>query len=92
VTRAADITRTTGETEIRLALALDGTGAGTRTTGVGFFDHMLDLLARHGRLDLDVDVRGDLGTGSHHTVEDTGLVMSSAQDARASSIGTTAWP
>ena len=78
MTRAADITRTTGETDIRLALALDGTGAGTRTTGVGFFDHMLDLLARHGRLDLDVDVRGDLGTGSHHTVEDTGLVLGQA--------------
>jgi imidazoleglycerol-phosphate dehydratase len=78
VTRAADITRTTGETDIRLGLALDGTGNGTRNTGVGFFDHMLDLLARHGRLDLDVDVRGDLGTGSHHTVEDTGLVLGQA--------------
>ncbi len=78
MTRAADITRTTGETDIRLGLALDGTGAGTRATGVGFFDHMLDLLARHGRLDLDVDVRGDLGTGSHHTVEDTGLVLGQA--------------
>jgi imidazoleglycerol-phosphate dehydratase len=78
VTRAADITRTTGETDIRLGLALDGSGAGTRATGVGFFDHMLDLLARHGRLDLDVDVRGDLGTGAHHTVEDTGLVLGQA--------------
>jgi imidazoleglycerol-phosphate dehydratase len=78
VTRTADITRTTGETDVRLALALDGTGAGTRSTGVGFFDHMLDLLARHGRLDLDVNVAGDLGTGSHHTVEDTGLVLGQA--------------
>jgi imidazoleglycerol-phosphate dehydratase len=78
VTRAADITRTTGETDIRLGLALDGAGLGTRSTGVGFFDHMLDLLARHGRLNLDVDVRGDLETGSHHTVEDTGLVLGQA--------------
>jgi imidazoleglycerol-phosphate dehydratase len=78
VTRAADITRTTGETDIRLGLALDGSGKGTRSTGVGFFDHMLDLLARHGRLDLDVDARGDLGTGAHHTVEDTGLVLGQA--------------
>ncbi len=75
MTRAADITRTTGETDIRLGLALDGTGRGTRSTGVGFFDHMLDLLARHGRLDHDVDVRGDIATGSHHTDEDTGLVL-----------------
>jgi imidazoleglycerol-phosphate dehydratase len=78
VIRAADITRTTGETDIRVGLALDGAGIGTRSTGVGFFDHMLDLLARHGRLDLDVDVRGDLETGSHHTVEDTGLVLGQA--------------
>jgi imidazoleglycerol-phosphate dehydratase len=78
MTRAADIARTTGETDIRLGLALDGTGAGTRATGVGFFDHMLDLLARHGALDLDVDVRGDLATGAHHTVEDTGLVLGQA--------------
>jgi len=78
VTRSSDITRTTGETDIRVGLALDGAGVGTRSTGVGFFDHMLDLLARHGRLDLDVDVRGDLQTGSHHTVEDTGLVLGQA--------------
>ena len=80
MTRAADITRTTGETDIRVGLALDGAGAGTRSTGVGFFDHMLDLVARHGRLDLDVDVRGDLQTGAHHTVEDTGLVLGRAID------------
>jgi len=80
VTRAADITRTTGETDIRLGLALDGTGAGSRTTGVGFFDHMLDLLARHGRLGLGVTVEGDLATGVHHTVEDTGIVLGQALD------------
>ena len=80
MTRTAEITRTTGETDVRLTLGLDGTGAGTRATGVGFFDHMLDLLARHGRLDLEVAVTGDLRTGSHHTVEDTGLVLGQALD------------
>jgi imidazoleglycerol-phosphate dehydratase len=78
--RRADISRKTKETDVRLALALDGTGAGGRRTGVGFLDHMLDLLARHGRLDLEVSVDGDLGTGSHHTVEDTGICFGQALD------------
>jgi imidazoleglycerol-phosphate dehydratase len=81
VRRVSDITRTTGETDVRLSLALDGRGSGERTTGVGFLDHMLDLLARHGGLDLDVQVTGDLQTGSHHTVEDTGIVLGQALDA-----------
>jgi imidazoleglycerol-phosphate dehydratase len=80
VSRSAEISRTTKETDIALRLALDGTGAGTRVTGVGFLDHMLDLLARHGRLDLDVTVTGDLETGAHHTVEDTGLALGQALD------------
>ena len=79
-TRTASISRTTGETDVDLTLGLSGSGAGTRATGVGFFDHMLDLLARHGRLDLDVRVTGDLQTGAHHTVEDTGLVLGQALD------------
>jgi imidazoleglycerol-phosphate dehydratase len=78
--RRADIKRTTGETDVALGLGLDGTGAGERSTGVGFFDHMLDLLARHGRLDLEVAVTGDLPTGAHHTVEDTGIVLGQALD------------
>jgi imidazoleglycerol-phosphate dehydratase len=78
VTRTAEITRTTGETDVRLSLGLDGGGRGERVTGVGFFDHMLDLLARHGRLDLDVRVTGDLETGAHHTAEDTGLALGQA--------------
>ncbi len=78
--RTADIDRATKETDVRLTLALDGTGAGERRTGVGFFDHMLDLLARHGRLDLGVVVEGDLETGAHHTVEDTGIVLGQALD------------
>jgi imidazoleglycerol-phosphate dehydratase len=80
MTRRADIDRTTAETRIHLELGLDGTGAGERRTGVGFLDHMLDLLARHGRLDLAVDVTGDLQTGAHHTVEDTGLALGRALD------------
>jgi imidazoleglycerol-phosphate dehydratase len=80
MTRTAEITRTTGETDVKLTLGLDGSGAGSRETGVGFLDHMLDLLARHGRLDLDLAVTGDLQTGAHHTVEDTGLVLGQALD------------
>lgn len=76
--RTAEVNRTTGETEISLRLRLDGTGQGERTTGVGFFDHMLDAVARHGRLDLDLEARGDLQTGAHHTVEDVGLVLGQA--------------
>jgi imidazoleglycerol-phosphate dehydratase len=80
LSRTATIERRTGETDIRLSLTLDGSGAGTRDTGVGFLDHMLDLLARHGRLDLDVAVSGDLQTGAHHTVEDTAIVLGQALD------------
>jgi imidazoleglycerol-phosphate dehydratase len=79
-TRTAELTRKTGETDVALTLGLDGSGAGTRTTGVGFLDHMLDLLARHGALDLDVAVTGDLQTGAHHTAEDTGIVLGQALD------------
>ena len=80
MTRGADITRTTKETDVRLSLDLAGTGGGHRTTGVGFLDHMLDLVARHGRLDLDVAARGDLDTGAHHTAEDVGIVLGQALD------------
>ena len=80
MSRTADITRTTGETEVRLTLSLDGVGEGSRRTGVGFFDHLLDALARHGGLDLDVEARGDLETGAHHTVEDTGIALGQALD------------
>lgn len=80
MTRTAMIQRTTNETDIRLSLALDGDGGGDRSTGVGFFDHLLDALARHGRLDLDLAVEGDLQTGPHHTVEDTGLALGQALD------------
>ena len=80
MSRTAEISRRTGETDVTLTLGLDGTGAGARATGVGFLDHMLDLLARHGRLDLEVAVTGDLQTGSHHTVEDTGIVLGQTLD------------
>ncbi len=79
--RRAEVSRTTGETDVSLRLALDGHGEGTRDTGIGFLDHMLDLLARHGGLELDVKVSGDLRTGAHHTVEDTGIVIGHALDS-----------
>lgn len=78
--RSAEIDRTTGETKVRVTLALDGRGTGERQTGVGFLDHMLDLLARHGHLDLTVAARGDLQTGAHHTVEDVGICIGQALD------------
>jgi imidazoleglycerol-phosphate dehydratase len=80
MSRTAEITRSTGETDISVSLTLDGAGKGSRTTGVGFFDHMLDAFARHGGLDLDVNAKGDLQTGSHHTVEDVGIVIGQALD------------
>jgi imidazoleglycerol-phosphate dehydratase len=80
MSRSASKQRQTGETEIRLALDLDG-GEASAATGVGFFDHMLDLLARHGRLGLRVEASGDLETGAHHTVEDVGIVLGQAIDA-----------
>ncbi len=78
--RTAHVQRTTKETDVSLALRLDGGGGGERATGVGFLDHMLDLLARHARLDLDVHATGDLETGAHHTVEDAGLCLGQALD------------
>jgi imidazoleglycerol-phosphate dehydratase len=80
MSRTAAIERRTGETDIRLALDLDGSGAGTCHTGVGFLDHMLDLLARHGHLDLEIHAEGDLHTGAHHTVEDVGICLGQALD------------
>jgi imidazoleglycerol-phosphate dehydratase len=79
MSRTANRERKTGETEVRLALDLDGGEAGA-ATGVGFLDHMLDLLARHGRLGLRVEASGDLETGAHHTVEDVGIVLGQALD------------
>jgi len=80
MTRAAEIDRSTAETEVHVGLELGGDGAGVRDTGVGFFDHMLDLLARHGRMNLTVRARGDLQTGAHHTVEDVGICLGQAID------------
>ena len=80
MSRTSQIHRTTGETDVQLKLDLDGSGEGVRETGVGFFDHLLDALARHGALDLDVLAQGDLQTGPHHTLEDTGIVLGQAID------------
>jgi imidazoleglycerol-phosphate dehydratase len=76
--RRADIRRDTKETQIRVALDLDGTGQAQLATGIGFFDHMLDQIARHGLIDLDIQARGDLHIDGHHTVEDVGIVLGMA--------------
>lgn len=76
--RIATCTRQTKETNIRITLNLDGQGKTHIHTGVGFFDHMLDGLARHGLFDLDVEVIGDLDVDCHHTIEDTGIVLGQA--------------
>ena len=80
MSRTAQIDRKTAETEVHVRVELDGSGAGGRDTGVGFFDHMLDLLARHGHMDLVVGASGDLDTGAHHTVEDVGICIGQALD------------
>ncbi|MDQ3759179.1 MAG: imidazoleglycerol-phosphate dehydratase, partial [Actinomycetota bacterium] len=79
MTRTATVTRKTGETKVSVELSLDG-GEVSASTGVGFLDHMLDLLGRHGRLGLHVEAQGDLETGGHHTVEDVGIALGQAID------------
>lgn len=76
--RTAEITRQTKETKIKLSLNLDGTGQSSPQTGVGFFDHMLDLLSRHSLIDLAVKAEGDLHVDAHHTVEDVGICLGQA--------------
>lgn len=76
--RRAEITRDTNETKIRMTLNLDGTGQAEIHTGIGFFDHMLNGFARHGLFDLEVSVEGDLEVDTHHTIEDTGIVLGKA--------------
>ncbi|QDU74369.1 Imidazoleglycerol-phosphate dehydratase [Bremerella volcania] len=78
MTRTAKIERDTTETQIKLELNLDGSGNFTGSTGVGFFDHMLQLFTRHGCFDLSVEVNGDLHVDQHHTVEDTGICVGQA--------------
>ena len=76
--RTSSRTRNTAETRIQLSIDLDGTGKSEISTGIGFFDHMLTLFARHGLFDLTVDAKGDLEVDFHHTVEDTGIVIGEA--------------
>ncbi|MGQ3114457.1 MAG: imidazoleglycerol-phosphate dehydratase HisB [Hydrogenophaga sp.] len=76
--RVAQVQRNTSETQIGVRINLDGTGQASLSTGIGFFDHMLDQIARHGLIDLDVQAKGDLHIDGHHTVEDVGITLGQA--------------
>jgi imidazoleglycerol-phosphate dehydratase len=76
--RKAEVSRNTAETQITVKLNLDGTGIARFATGIGFFDHMLDQIARHALIDLDIDAKGDLHIDGHHTVEDVGITLGQA--------------
>jgi imidazoleglycerol-phosphate dehydratase len=78
MTRTATVTRNTNETRITVTLDLDGSGRANIATGIGFFDHMLDQIARHGLIDLDIQAQGDLHIDGHHTVEDVGITVGQA--------------
>ena len=78
MSRTAEVVRETKETQIRVTIDLDGTGAVQASTGIGFFDHMLDSFGRHGGFDLQVETKGDLHIDMHHTIEDTGIVIGQA--------------
>ena len=76
MTRTAEISRNTKETQIRVRVNLDGAGVAKLSTGIPFLEHMLDQVARHGMIDLDIEAKGDLHIDAHHTVEDIGITMS----------------
>ena len=76
--RTAEVSRNTAETKITAKVNLDGTGVASLNTGIGFFDHMLDRIARHGLIDLDIQAAGDLHIDGHHTVEDVGITLGQA--------------
>ena len=76
--RTAEVRRDTQETKVRVRVDLDGTGQAKLATGIGFFDHMLDQIARHGLIDLEIDAQGDLHIDGHHTVEDVGITLGMA--------------
>lgn len=80
MTRTAQVHRKTGETDIQLSIDLDGDGGGTRSSGIGFLDHMLDLLAKHALIRLDVTAQGDLHVDDHHTTEDIGIALGQVVD------------
>ena len=88
MTRTATVVRTTGETDITITLDLDGTGTCNISTGVGFFDHMLNALGRHSLIDLTITCKGDTWVDDHHTVEDVGIAMGQAlRGARRAVLG-----
>jgi imidazoleglycerol-phosphate dehydratase len=81
MSRLASVNRATGETDVSVRIDLDGQGTAMVATGIGFFDHLLTLFARHASIDLEIDATGDLETGSHHTIEDVGITLGQALDA-----------
>src|SRR5260221_319816 len=85
--RSAEVSRQTKETRVKVSLNLDGAGKSSPETGVGFLNHMLDLFARHGLIDLTVNAEGDLDVDAHHTVEDVGIVLGQALSANAPTAG-----
>lgn len=78
IPRQAEVSRNTAETQIRVRVNLDGTGQSKLSTGIGFFDHMLEQIARHGMIDLEIEAQGDLHIDGHHTVEDVGITLGQA--------------
>ncbi len=88
--RQAEVTRNTAETQIRVRVNLDGTGANKLSTGLGFFDHMLEQIARHGLIDLEIEAQGDLHIDGHHTVEDVGITLGGLPSI-CSSLGRWKW-
>ena len=85
--RVAEVTRQTAETQIRVKVNLDGTGQSSLSTGIGFFDHMLDQIARHGLIDLEIEAKGDLHIDGHHTVEDLGITLGQAVEKALNKTG-----
>ena len=81
LSRKAEVARKTAETDVKISLDLDGSGEGSVSTGIGFFDHMLELLKKHAAIDLSVEASGDIDVDYHHTVEDVGLVFGKALDS-----------
>ena len=89
--RSAQIRRTTGETDIFMDLCIDGSGKAELSTGIGFFDHMMDAFTRHGLFDLKLEVKGDLNVDGHHSVEDTERPWATRRGSKGTDISSCLW-